>query len=159
MFVTQTSILPGYRTDHSMITIAFTLNTNPRGPGYWKLNTSFLSEIEYINQIPVIINTVAKEYKNDSTVNDSLLWEMIKMKIREYSLKYAKQKKQRMKSKEADLEASIFWLEKSIEQNELSNDEKDKLTDELNTKKKELEQFVQYKTKGSIIRSKARWYN
>ena len=92
-------------------------------------------------------------------MNDSLLWEMIKRKIREYSLKYAKQKKQRMKSKEADLEASIFWLEKSIEQNELSNDEKDKLTDELNTKKKELEQFVQYKTKGSIIRSKARWYN
>ena len=68
------------------------------------------------------------------------------MKIREYSLKYAKQKKQ-MKSKEADLEASIFWLEKSIEQNELPNHEKDKLTDELNTKKKELEQFVQYKTR------------
>ena len=64
-----------------------------------------------------------------------------------------------MKNKEADLEASIFWLEKSIEQNELSNHEKDKLIDELNTKKKELEQFVQYKTKGSIIRSKARWYN
>ena len=67
--VTQTNIIPGYRTDHSMIIISLSLNSNPRGPGYWKLNTSFLSEIEYINKIKTVIKEVEKEYHNDNSVN------------------------------------------------------------------------------------------
>ena len=39
----------GYKTDHSMITLQISLHSNTRGRGFWKLNTSFLSEIEYVN--------------------------------------------------------------------------------------------------------------
>ena len=39
-------ILPGFKTDHSLITLHLTNNTNPRGPGFWKLNTSLLSDEE-----------------------------------------------------------------------------------------------------------------
>ena len=46
--ITEADIFPGYRTDHSLIVISVSLNENPRGPGYWKLNISFLTEIEYI---------------------------------------------------------------------------------------------------------------
>ena len=42
-------IYPGYKTDHSMITLTLSLRSNPRGPGFWKLNTSFLTD--YVNQI------------------------------------------------------------------------------------------------------------
>ena len=38
--VTQADIIPGYRTDHSVIIFSLTLKSNPRGPGFWKLNTS-----------------------------------------------------------------------------------------------------------------------
>jgi len=48
---TTTDILPGYKTDHSLISITISLHSNPRGRGIWKLNTSFLSEIVYLNQI------------------------------------------------------------------------------------------------------------
>ena len=54
--VTHTDILADFKTDHSMVTIQVTLHTNPRGPGFWKLNKSFLSETEYINQIKTTIN-------------------------------------------------------------------------------------------------------
>ena len=86
-------ILTGYKTDHSMIDISIAVHLNPRGPGFWKLNTSFLNEIEYVNQIKSTIQAVKEEYQNDDTVNHALLWEMIKMKIREQSLKYAAAKK------------------------------------------------------------------
>ena len=39
----EAEIMPGYRTDLSMITVRIT-TTNPRGPGLWKLNTHLLPE-------------------------------------------------------------------------------------------------------------------
>ena len=78
--VTYTDILAGFKTDHSMVTIQVVLHTNARGPGFWKLNT-FLSETEHINQIKTTIESVKDEYQNDKSVNVSLLWEMIKLKV------------------------------------------------------------------------------
>ena len=65
-----------------MITISIITNTNPRGRGFWKLNTSFLNDKEYVNQIKETIAKVSQEYESDNAVNDSLLWEMIKLKIK-----------------------------------------------------------------------------
>ena len=47
--IINAEILTGYKTDHSMITLQISLHSNTRGRGFWKLNTSFLSEIEYVN--------------------------------------------------------------------------------------------------------------
>ena len=33
--VTLTDILPGFKTDHSMIILKISLHSNPRGPGFW----------------------------------------------------------------------------------------------------------------------------
>ena len=49
--ITNAGILPGYKTDHFLITIHLASNNNPRGPGFWKLNTSFLLDSEYIELI------------------------------------------------------------------------------------------------------------
>ena len=59
-------ILPGYRTDHSMITVRINTATNPRGPGFWKLNTHLLTESEYINLIRKTITNVSKEYEGQN---------------------------------------------------------------------------------------------
>lgn len=56
-----------------MITLRLSLHSNPRGPGFWKLNTSFLTELEYKNQIKTMIQETWDEYKNDELVNPSLL--------------------------------------------------------------------------------------
>ena len=47
--LTHTDISAGFKTDHSMVTNQIGLHKNPGGPGFWKLNISFLSETEYIN--------------------------------------------------------------------------------------------------------------
>ena len=72
-----------------MVTIQVVLHTNSRGPGFWKLNTSFLSETEYINQIETTIEGVQDECQNDKLVSASLLWKMIKLKVREQTPRYA----------------------------------------------------------------------
>ena len=75
-----------------MTTLCLSLHSNLRGPGFWKLNTSFLTELDYVNQIKTTIQETLDEYKNDESVNPSLLWEMIKLKVRERSLRYSKSK-------------------------------------------------------------------
>ena len=91
---TRANISVGYKTDHSLITIKVALHSNKRGPGFWKLNSSFLSDVNYVNQIRRAIQEVLAEYENDDGVNPALLWEMIKSKVREQLFKFAAIKKQ-----------------------------------------------------------------
>ena len=58
--INTSDIVPGYKMDHSMITMAIVTNSNPKGLGFWKLNTSFLSEDNYVTKIK---NTI-QETKN-----------------------------------------------------------------------------------------------
>ena len=106
--ITKANILPGYKTDHSLITPHLANNTNPRGPGFWKLNTSFLSDSEYINLIKTTITEVANEYQNNTEVDAVLLWDTMKMQIRSKSIQYAKHKRGKMKL------GSIHFLEAGV---------------------------------------------
>ena len=116
--VTRASISVGYKTDHSLIDIRIALHSNPRGPGYWKLNTSFLNETDYINQTRTVIQETLEEYQHDNNVNDALLWEMIKLKIREFSTKYATSKKTQISRHEEELEKEINTLQHQLESND-----------------------------------------
>ena len=156
--ISETDILPGYKTDHFLVTLAIDLHTNPRGPGFWKLNTSLLYDHEFVGLIKKTISDVSKQYENDSEVNDILLWEVIKMEVRASSIVYAKQKKTFMKSKEVDLESKIANLQKDLDDS-ITEVDRETLTMQLEGYKQELEKLIEYKTKGSIIRSKTRWYN
>ena len=98
-----------------MITLSLSLHSNPRGPGFWNLNTSFLTEIDYINQIKSTISATLEEDKNDDSVNPTLLWEMEKLKVREKSLHYAKAKKNMTKQQELEIEETIAKLEEKID--------------------------------------------
>ena len=92
--ITNADILPGYKTDHSLITIHLASNNKPRGPGFWKLNTFFLLDSEYIELIKKkTIDEVAKEYRNNDDVDAVLLWDTMKMQSRSSSLKVCKRKK------------------------------------------------------------------
>ena len=91
--ITNSDILPGYKTDHSLITIHLVSNSNPRRLDFWKLNISFLLDSENIEIIKKTIDEVAKEYRNNDCVDPFLLWDTMKMQIRSFSLKYAREKK------------------------------------------------------------------
>ena len=76
-----------------MITLHISLHLNTRGRGFWKLNTSFLSDKMYVDQIKSVIATTKAEYEQDDTVDPNLLLEMMNMKVREASMKHGATKK------------------------------------------------------------------
>ena len=134
--VTHTDISAGFKTDHSMVTIQVALHTNPRGPGFWKLNTSFLSETEYINQIKTTIEGIKDEYQNEKSLNASLLWEMIRLKVREQGVRYAKTKKAKMLREEEELEKKINILQWQIDSGCNNANEKLAITIQLEQKRR-----------------------
>ena len=143
--VTYTYISAGFKSDHSMVAIKIALHTNSRGPGFWKLNTSFLTEVEYINQIRTTIEDVKSEYQNDLSVKASLLWEMVKSKVREQTVKYAKMKKAKMSREEEELEKRINILQRQIDSGGSNSNEKLAIHFELEEKTNKLENIIEYK--------------
>ena len=157
--VTHADIVPGYKTDHSMITLNLSLHSNPRGNGFWKLNTSLLSEIGYVDEIKLTIQNTADEYKDDELVNPALLWEMIKLKVREKSISYSASKKRKTKERDYLLEREIILLEKQLDSMNNTDPSYHTVVEEISILKGEQEKILEYRTKGAIIRSKTQWYN
>ena len=156
--VIETDILPGYKTDHSLITISLSTHSNPRGPGFWKLNTSFLSDNNYIKLVKQTISNVSKQYEHDNEVDEILLWEMIKMQIRADSITYAKQKNKERKNRVKILESKIADLQNTLEENKITYDSTE-VQKKLEKRKRELESIIEHQTRGAILRSQTRWYN
>ena len=57
-FVTDSDIVPGYRTDHSGIILKLKLQDLERGRSYWKFNNTLLKDKKYIEEVKKIINEV-----------------------------------------------------------------------------------------------------
>ena len=94
----------------------------------------------------------------DDTVNLNLLWEMVKMKVREESLKYGTSEKKELTKKEEEIEQAMASLEKCLSEFKGDETQRQKVWSELETKKRELEAIIEYRTKGAILRSKSQWY-
>ena len=120
-----------------MITMAIVTNLNPRGPGFWKLNTSFLSEDNYITKIKSTIEDTKSEYANNPYVSPALQWEMIKLKIREASLLYAKQRKNERADQADELEKTINTLERTLEDKNIEGRLREQLLHVLKSKKEQ----------------------
>ena len=107
--ITDCSINPSYRSDHSSIQIKLLLNKFERGRGLWKFNCSLLKDKYYTEMINSIIQEEKQEYaipvysldflskvSNDSvqlTLSDSQFLEMLLMRVRGETIKFASYKK------------------------------------------------------------------
>ena len=103
-----------------------------------------------------------EEYRNDDSVNPALLWEMIKLKVREKSLYYANTKKRKTNQREFELEIekTIANLEENIDNLQVNQDTQYlHLEQQLEEQKSELEQIIEFRTKDAILRSKTKWHN
>ena len=81
------------------------------------------------------------------------------MKVRETSIKYGAKKKKNLETKQIEIERIINQLEKQLADTCIEGKLKEKIYTELEDKKRELEAYIEYQTKGAILRSKSRWYN
>jgi hypothetical protein len=75
--VDHTDVIPSVLSDHSIIQLSVrNPKLQPRGPGYWKFNTTLLRDKQYIKHIKqCIIKSEALHQYDDKAIE----WELIKM--------------------------------------------------------------------------------
>ena len=85
--VTECSLVSMPFSDHRGCFIHVKENEIIRGRGYWKFNNSLLSDPIYVNEINTFIEQYQGEYKDPQTD-----YEILKIKIKELTMAYSKQK-------------------------------------------------------------------
>ena len=161
--VHNTDILPGYRSDHSIITLTLKPNKFVKGSGIWKLNCSLLRDKNYLDRINSVIQDEKLKYalpvynihnidnisdeEIQFTINDQLFLETLLLRIRGETIKYSSYVKKKNNKKEITLENEIDQLEKDLPY----------MTDLIQDKKTELQELRNIKLKGQMIRSRVQW--
>ena len=141
---------PGIKTDHKYVLIHLNLDKSDRGPGRWKLNTSILNDKTYKDKIRRLLMETQEEYKN---ISKQLLWEICKIKIREFSITYCKHKQHVKRSLMKELEEKIKKKESELVN---SNYNRHILT-QKETPVEELHALIHKENIGAQIRSRAKW--
>ena len=164
--VDNVDIKPGYKTDHSLITVTFQFGEEVKRNQFWKFNTSLLTDKNFIDEINNLIEDVKIEYAvfpyiRDNikdvptselalTISDQLFLDVLLMKIRSKTISFASFKKRKFEENEKKLLIEIESLEKKVELDQYEEDL-------LKAKQEELVNIRDFKLRGVLLRSRARW--
>jgi len=119
-----------------------------------------LKEEEYLNLIKTTIYQTKSEHQSDNSVNPGLFWDMIKMKVREKLIVYAAAENYKTKSCEDILYKELSGLERELEKNTALRDtQKSLLQSKLDNLRSEMEEIIEYRTKGAMLRPRSQWHN
>ena len=148
------NIINAPETDHSAITLHLKTEDllQPKGPGFWKFNNSLLDDENYTSKIRESLPVFKDKYADLDDLR--LKWDLIKMEIRGFTIKYSKIKAKNMKNEEVALQNKVNELVQKCEQNPSDK----RILNELYATKLRLQAIMRQKTKGAILRSKARWH-
>ena len=159
-------ILPGYRTDHSMITLTIQFGEKIKRNTFWKFNQKFLRDKKFVDEINEEIGKVIQEYAidpfdmNDLTeksmldiklkIPDKLFLDFLLMKIRSRSIAYATMKKRNLNEQERFFSERIDTIERKEDKTEQD-------VVDLRDLNNELEKIREQKMQGVLLRSRAKW--
>ena len=154
-------IRPSYRLDHSIVELDIIMNNFEIGKGIWKLNVSLLKNIDYINLINNLIDEekhkyalpvynpdyLKNTYKNVTfTIDPDLFLEMLYLRIRGKTIKFASLLKKNNNRREQELMKDTEILESQNDSLYSSN---------LLQKKQELESLRAVRVQGQITNAMA----
>ena len=140
-------------TDHSEIFITLkSSDEERRGPSYWTLNTSLLEDSKYIEMIKDKWETWVEEFSLFHE-DKRKLWEALKYRIRQNSMKFSKAKAKEARRDLQELEERCKELDELV-----ATHPSDQTFEELDKVKAEIAKHYSRKVKGQIIRSRVQWY-
>ena len=151
--IEETGIKTAVRTDHSAIIISFnSLEEQMRGPYFWKINSSLMEDEDYVSAINEKNSGMALAEFNEVT-DKRVLWDLIKYRVRQFTIKYSKDKAKKRKQKLVEIETSIEEAEEALRMNSSTSN-----LENLEKLKMEYDPHFDYMAKGAIICSRANWY-
>ena len=146
--IKETIYIPGLMTDHRALYLIADLAPFERGSGFWKFNTSLLSEIDFLSHMNKEIESTLESSTNKNHIET---WEILKSRIKKAAQKYSR-------NKSAETKLVISQLLETVNEYESSFPLNERDQDLLMQTKADLEEKVMERAKGCMFRSKARWY-
>ncbi len=169
-YMESTTILPGYKTDHSLVLIEIRLNNFVRGRGFWRFNNSLLKDPCYIKKVKEIIQKTKEDYaipiyvrdlinnidpaKLHFTIDDQMFFEMVLLNIRGMTIPYCAAKKRKNVEKTKRLEEELKLLHELSDQLGDDNQVQNGLIEDVTN---QLEELRKEHMKGVLVRSRVRW--
>ena len=158
--VDSCDIIPDVHTDHSFVRMEISLHREARGRGLWKMNISLLQNIDYINEIN---NIISQRFGGEDIVNIKSIWELFKIEVAEFSMKFSKQLAQDRKNKVTWLQTILKDMLDKFSKLNLNSPTMVSQIEEWNvvidTIKIELEKESLVAVRGALIRSRVQWAN
>jgi len=149
------NLIKAIKGDHKAVCVNLVYDVKRKGPGYWKLNSSILEQQEYQKGVKDIIRTSQTQFENMRSKR--LVWEIIKINVKEYSIQYCKRIRKNAHKKEVELQHEINRLEETIGGVKNNDPQMQLLLDEKGEKEIMLNEIYDQKVKGCQIRSRAKW--
>ena len=137
-------------SDHRAVIVEISCAQEKRGPGFYKMNTSLLSDEVYVEMISETINRSIEENKS---LNPHLRWEMVKVSIRETSQQYSRFK-QRMRKN--DIKKCMETLNQ-VQKEFADRPDELELSRKIDYIKRELELRLIEETRGASMRAGIKW--
>ncbi len=140
-YVEDVKVVPGYRSDYSIVVLQCKFTDFKRGRGLWKFNNALLKDANYSELVKSCISDVMEQHcenkldmpiadldqtateKLKFSINDQLMLEAVLLEIRTRTLEYSGKKRRQMLKTELDLENEIADMEND---DEISNEKRRK---------------------------------
>ena len=147
--VQTTKIKPIPICDHCAVTLKIMTSSNLRGGGTWKMNNSLLKDDNYKYNVK---NVIKKFVLENTKLNAQKKWDMCKIKIKEYTIKYSKEKQGNRNQTFKHLQDEYVKISQETDKN--SSEEN---LEKLAKIKKQIDEWLIYKCKGAFVRSRQNW--
>ncbi|KAL9954593.1 hypothetical protein ACROYT_G042155 [Oculina patagonica] len=116
------------------------------------MNCSLSDDEEYVNSVTEIIPMWITEGREELS-DDRCMWDWIKYNIRSHAIRHSKRRSKQKNETETKLQNKLNVAKKAAETN--PSDDNATL---LYAAQKQLESFYEEKTKGIVVRARARWH-
>ena len=152
--IDQYKVVQAPTPDHKAVVTKLRTDQNkPRGPGYWKLNTSVLNEPMYRDGIRNVFTSTVTEYTG--RIAKYKIWELCKIRFKEFSIKYCFRRNHVKKREYQVLSENLDNIESKLLKEHGTS--KDELMEKRKNLKMKLDQYATDMAEGARIRSKAQW--
>ena len=112
--VVSVDIKPSIKSDHSATALLINgVGDGERGPSFWKFNSTLVNDSDYRFLLDENIKIWLEYFRE--VVDKRVLWDLLKYKIRQFTIKYSKEKAHSRKAKVKDLEEKLQNCTKNCE--------------------------------------------
>ena len=150
--IENSDIISSINSDHSAITLHFSsIGKQKNGPSFWKFNASLNDDTNFVALLSESVPEWLIEF--NAVTDKRVLWNLIKYRIRQMSIKYSKERAREKRERVSKIENLLRTCEENC-----SKCPSNENFEQLEILKIEYDNIYEDLAKGAIIRSKATWY-